>query len=765
MTHLISILSFQLGKAYAAKVKTRMAMAQGTDVTLYELQAIAEELFHTETSTPLRKKFVPYRFSPSRPPAIPSTPPSKLSPSKGQSAKQKTSTSTATKTRPKLTAAIARVNQEARARREQGNNVRFTCYKCDLPNDHFCYKCPERFLTGCPICGEEHEWQDCEIVRQKRQVYQIAGLSFKAEPDEEPLGSPIKEEDTQIEEEDHELEIANITIPSMSWQTHIPLAALQLEDFPYRHDCLANPSVLGRLVYRCRVTGKTTVCLFDSGANCSLISKEWVDKNNIPYHPSSQQVTLAQGNKTDRVVGTTPPLDFQLGIFSTQWPFLVLPHLSHNVILGTDFALWFRVTYDPYDWSLVILGNTQEQLPVFFNHPLCPKDVQADDDTPTADLASLSIDDDEVITPKTESWSSIYPFLLPYEELFRPMLGNPPLRPVEHEIVLKTSAKPKKLSPYPISPEKRVVMHQQITDLLKQGALEPSYSPWASPLLFVKKKDNTWRMCIDFRNLNAETKSDAYPLPRMSTLLQQIGRAALFTKIDLASGFHQVPVKPSSREATAFSTSEPIQGYSHFQWKVMPFGLVNAPATFHRLMESVLQGIPNCLVYIDDILIYTTNKESHQVILKQVLDRLLKYKLYIKPEKCEFMKTSISFLGHRIAGNTITLDDDKRQKIQGWEAPLKSAKEVRQFWGLISWAGMYIPNLATIAAPLTTLSSAKRRFVWTKEADEAMKILQQLIQTAPALLLWEHGRPTRVTTDASDVGLGAVLEQQTQPNK
>ena len=328
-----------------------------------------------------------------------------------------------------------------------------------------------------------------------------------------------------------------------------------------------------------------------------------------------------------------------------------------------------------------------------------------------------------------------YPFLKPYRELLHPVMGNPPPRPVEHEIILKATATPKKLSPYPVTPEKRVAMKQQITDLLKQGAIKPSYSAWSSPLLFVKKKDNSWRMCVDFRNLNTDTKPDAYPLPRMSTLLQQIGRANLFTKIDLASGFHQVPVKPSSREATAFSTSEPIQGHSHFQWKVMPFGLINAPATFQRLMETVLQGIPNCIVYIDDILVHTSPKEPHQQVLQQVLDRLLKYKLYIKAEKCEFMKTSVTFLGHRITGNTIMLDDEKKQKIQGWQTPLKSAKEVRQFWGLVSWSGMYIPNLATIAAPLTALNSAKRKFVWTQEAEQAMKALQQLVQSAPALLL------------------------------
>ena len=682
----------------------------------------------------------------------------KATPPRGPSPKPKNAVATPTKARAKLTAAITRINQEGQVKRDQRSNFQYTCYKCDAPNAHFCYKCPERFLTGCPVCGDDHEWQEYEIVKQKRHAYQSAGISLEADLAEESIDSPEKEDNTQEETEDHELTIANATVPSMSWQTHIPLAALRLDDFPFRHDCLTHPSVLGRLTYRCRVGGKTTVCLFDSGANCSLISKEWVDKNNVPYHPSTQKVTLAQQNKTDMVVGTTAPLDLQLGAFGTRWPFLVLSHLSHNVILGTDFALWFRVTYDPYDWSLMISGDTQEQLPVFLQLPLRPKEIPPEENVPVTDLASLSISEDEDPVPDTPCWLDVYPFLKPYEDLFRPMLGNPLPRPVEHEITLKSTAKPKKLSPYPMSPEKRTAMHKQITDLLNQGALEPSYSSWASLLLFVRKKDNTWRMCVDFRNLNADTKPDAYPLPRMSTLLQQIGKATLFTKIDLASGFHQVPVKLSSREATAFSTSEPVQGHSHFQWKVMPFGLINAPATFQRLMESVLQGIPNCLVYIDDILIFTSDSESHQAILKQVLDRLLQHKLYIKPEKCEFLKTSITFLGHRITGNTITLDNDKRQRIQGWEVPLKSAKEVRQFWGLVSWASMYIPNLAIIAAPLTTLNSAKRKFIWTKEAEEAMKTLQQLIQAAPALLLWEYDRPTRVTTDASDVGLGAVLE-------
>ena len=146
-------------------------------------------------------------------------------------------------------------------------------------------------------------------------------------------------------------------------------------------------------------------------------------------------------------------------------------------------------------------------------------------------------------------------------------------------------------------------------------------------------------MCVDFRNVNAVTKHDAYPLPRINVLLQKLGKAKYFTKIDLASGFHQVPVRKEAREITAFCTPQPINGHSHFQWKVMPFGLVNAPATFQRLIDSVLSGLMDkCLVYLDDILIFSETLDDHFVSIQLVFDWLLKHRLYVKLSKCSFIQ-------------------------------------------------------------------------------------------------------------------------------
>ena len=267
--------------------------------------------------------------------------------------------------------------------------------------------------------------------------------------------------------------------------------------------------------------------------------------------PTPQVVTLAQGNKKEQITGFTQPLNFTLGSFTTAWPFFVLPHLSHNVILGTDFALRFRVTYDPYDWSLLILGDS-EKLPTFLQSPLnrTPNTLE---DLPTT-FAALTLSPPKEPPEEQDRILRSLPFLAPFQELFYPKMGQAPQRPVDHEIILKEGARPKKISPYSLSDEKRQAMHEQVSDLFKQGAIEPSHSAWSSPLLFVKKKNNTWRMCVDFLSLNTETKADAYPLPRISNLLQKIGNATEFSKIDLASGFHQVPVQQKSREFTAFST-------------------------------------------------------------------------------------------------------------------------------------------------------------------------------------------------------------------
>ena len=195
----------------------------------------------------------------------------------------------------------------------------------------------------------------------------------------------------------------------------------------------------------------------------------------------------------------------------------------------------------------------------------------------------------------------------------------------------------------------------------------------------------------------------------------------------------------------------------------MPFGLINAPATFQRLMEYVLHDLSDfCIVYIDDILIYNEKIEEHEECVRYILERLAKHQLFVKLSKCSFFQSNVQFLGHEIGAGFVSMDQAKVDKVVGWNLPLKSAKEVKRFWGLVSWCNMFIPHLASIAAPLTALSSAKRKFVWTAEAEQAMKLIKEQCMNTPILLAWDPRNPTRVTTDASDIGIGAVLEQYYQ---
>ena len=261
--------------------------------------------------------------------------------------------------------------------------------------------------------------------------------------------------------------------------------------------------------------------------------------------------------------------------------------------------------------------------------------------------------------------------------LFAPPDTEPPERDVEHTIRLAPDAVPIKRRPYPLSPPKLEAMREQMDELIQHNWVEPSESPWGAPILFVPKKNGQLRMCIDFRDLNAVTVDDSYPLPRLEILLHRANTATIFTKIDLASGFHQIAVNMESRTYTAFRLPEAVQGSSLWQWKVMPFGLRNAPPTFQRAMSRALAGCEHCaVVYIDDILIFSKTRAEHLEHLQLVFGKLQKASYHARLEKCEFLQEEVEFLGHRLSRGGISTHPDKVSALVKWAAPLKSLAEV-----------------------------------------------------------------------------------------
>ncbi|GJW49493.1 putative reverse transcriptase domain-containing protein [Tanacetum coccineum] len=274
----------------------------------------------------------------------------------------------------------------------------------------------------------------------------------------------------------------------------------------------------------------------------------------------------------------------------------------------------------------------------------------------------------------------------------------------EFQIDLIPGAAPVARAPYRLAPSEMKELSDQLKELSDKGFIRPSSSPWGAPVLFVKKKDGSFRMCIDYRELNKLTVKNRYPLPRIDDLFDQLQGSSIYSKIDLRSGYHQLRVREEDIPKTAFRTR-----YGHYEFQVMPFGLTNAPAVFMDLMNRVCKPYLDkfVIVFIDDILIYSKNKQEHAEHLKLILELLKKEQLYAKFSKCEFWIPKVQFLGHVIDSQGIHVDPAKIESVKDWASP-KSATEIRQFLGL---AG-YLPNdslkgFSIIANQMTKLD--KRR--------------------------------------------------------
>ena len=306
---------------------------------------------------------------------------------------------------------------------------------------------------------------------------------------------------------------------------------------------------------------------------------------------------------------------------------------------------------------------------------------------------------------------------------------------------------------------------RQLREMQENDVISPSSSPWASPVVLVRKKDGTLRFCIDYRELNSVTKADTFPLPRIDDLLDQLNRAKYFSTLDLAAGYWQVQVHPQSREKTAFVTHQGL-----YQFNVMPFGLRNAPAVFQRLMQRVLaglnpeDGVPFNSVYIDDILVFSETFEDHLVHLKAVIERISAAGLKLKPSKCKFIRQTVEFLGHVLTPMGIRPNPDRVGAVQNFPRP-KSVREVRQFLGLASYYRRFVKGFATLAQPLHSLTKANSRFNWTIDCQSAFDALKTMLLMSPVLSFPDFSRGFILETDASVKGLGAVLSQKGEDGK
>ena len=529
--------------------------------------------------------------------------------------------------------------------------------------------------------------------------------------------------------------------------------------------------------------GNTFKCLLDSGSTHDWADTSFADRQGQPVPLSSPVIIEFANGELGEAMATSTILG-RIGQhrLSMQAMIMDLPH-GYDVILGMP---WLRAFNPDIDWirsTIRIRDRKGTHL------------LTANRDTrrlaQVAELGLITAKSVRKMARKTHSFITNLFFIRPLESEDRASLSDlpkdipapfqevirkhanafrsdlpdrlPPDRIVQHSIDTG-DARPVNLAAYPLSQSQLEEQTKQITLMLEKGLIRTSSSPWGAPVLFVKKSDDTWRMCIDYRGLNAVTEKNTYPLPRIQDCLDRIGNAKFISKFDLLSGFHQVRNTDNSITRTAFNTR-----IGKFEYLVMPMGLTNAPATFQTLMNTILQPFLDrfVIVFLDDIMVYSDSIEEHQKHLDQVLSKLEENELFAKPSKCTIGVSEVEFCGHIIGKGVVRTSRSKTKLVEEWPVPT-NVHEVRQFLGLASYYRRFVRNFATIAAPLSDLlketdvelrKRKNRPITWTAKCQHAFLTLKDRLTSEPVLRQPNWHRPFVIETDASEWAIGCVLLQ------
>jgi hypothetical protein len=300
------------------------------------------------------------------------------------------------------------------------------------------------------------------------------------------------------------------------------------------------------------------------------------------------------------------------------------------------------------------------------------------------------------------------------------------------------------------------IIDEHVERMLKSDVIEPAVSPWSSNIVLIRKRDQSLRFCLDYRQLNGLTRKDAYPLPRTEDCLRSLGNAKFLSTLDLRSGYWQAEILPEDRDKTSFITRK-----GQWRFKVLSFGLANAPGLFQRLMDRVLAGLTwdTCLVFLDDIIVYSSTFEEHAQRLDAVFQRVAAAGLKLHPQKCRLFQRKVTFLGHVVSEEGIAPDPDKISAVQTWPRP-RNLTEVRAFVGLCSYYRSHVPNFAEVAQPLHALTKKHAAFCWSEDQEQAFQELKAALIRAPVLVSpLEEGKYV-VDCDASGVAVSAILHQE-----
>lgn len=433
--------------------------------------------------------------------------------------------------------------------------------------------------------------------------------------------------------------------------------------------------------------GKSQILvLIDSGSSGNFISEELVSKLQLSVQNLAHvQVTIADGTK---LVSATGISALTWGVQQSKFvtPVRVLPLKCYDMILGMEWLESCNNGKMFVDWKRKKMRFKHEGTRITLrgisaNNNYCPKVStqelhQLIEQGSVAQLITLDVKTDSLTTEHIPP--EILKVIQDHEATFHEPTGLPPNMPFDHQIPLLPGAVPVQKKPYSYAPTQKDELEQQIKEMLQKGVIQESHSPYASPIILVKKKDGGWRMCVDYTYLNALTVKNKYPLPVVDELLDELSGANYFTKLNLRSGYHQIRLVHGEEYKMAFKTH-----HGHWEFKVTPFGLTNAPATFQAAMNSIFAQLlrKGVLIFKDDILLYTETLEQHKELLAQIFQILATNQLYVKKSKCSFAQTKLEYLGHVISAKGVSTDPSKIAAIKNWPTP-STVKQVRAFLGL-----------------------------------------------------------------------------------
>lgn len=376
-------------------------------------------------------------------------------------------------------------------------------------------------------------------------------------------------------------------------------------------------------------------------------------------------------------------------------------------------------------------------------------------------------EDEEMVTPKDHDLDHIEDYTIKqqladlleeYNDVFAKntkYMGRTDL--VKHRIELEPGTVPIKCNPYRVSHKEREIIQEQIEEMLEHKIITPCHSPWAFPVVLVKKKDGTTRFCVDYRKLNEKTRKVNYPLPNIDDIMTYMGGSSIYSSLDLYSGYWQIDLENESKDMTAFMA----QGQGAYRFEVLPFGLCGGPATFQLLADRVFEGMKwkDILIYLDDIIVFSKDPEEHLEKLRKVFQRLREAGLTLKPSKCEYMKEEIKVLGFKVNKTGILPDDDNIRGIREFPTP-KKLKDVQSFLGTCGFYRKFIRHFSNIASPLHILTRKDVKFHWGTPQENAFQILKRKLISPPVLHHFNPEKGTILHVDASKNGIGGVLLQE-----